>query len=598
VEQVSPSSNDVGDVQGPSQRGRIAHQPLSVPERERLARLSIARLSPSELLETWRLVVSTPDSSFAAGRVVAGSIAFQALNTLIVQSWIEQLTTADDFGTTQPSAWPGELREWVAAAFSMPEIGAAALDSDAGRPAVTPRSPSVDEVTSALFCFLCGRNATPDEQTRVRNRLSQGDDWSALIPAPADNADADPRSGGAEPSDLLLLSILCGSIVGRGIHPREGAGWLAALDKQNLDRPSVVEGLVRAGLDERLNLQGKDEGDSCTLMGSDVSVSVSDWESRIRLDCSNAPPVEPAGTRTRFHLVRKRARLVTAIASLYRGGAYIEHFLENITTQTIFTDACELIIVDAASPDGEATIIERYIARHPNIRLLRLDRRIGIYEAWNLAIAEARGEYLTNTNVDDVRRHDSLELQAATLEALPGIDVVYQDVLYALSPNVSYELASRVGLKSRLPLVGHTTLLSSNPPHNAPMWRRRLHDELGCFNTAYSSAADLEFWFRCVSAGKTFFKLDDPHVVYYHNPEGASTRSDSPGTREAREIGSAYAKVLLDLPEFANRKEFDRVFMGGVPTDEARYSDDRRAALKQRLRQVARRCKYPGKGTI
>ena len=51
--------------------------------------------------------------------------------------------------------------------------------------------------------------------------------------------------------------------------------------------------------------------------------------------------------------------VVSAIASLYKGGRYIEQFLENITTQTIF-DRSELIIIDADSPEGEEQTIEKY----------------------------------------------------------------------------------------------------------------------------------------------------------------------------------------------------------------------------------------------
>ncbi len=61
------------------------------------------------------------------------------------------------------------------------------------------------------------------------------------------------------------------------------------------------------------------------------------------------------------------------------------------------------------------------------------------------------------------------------------------------------------------------------------MWRRRLHDELGLFDTRYRSAGDYEFWLRCAAAGKVFHRVADPHVVYYQNPQGYSTRADTTG---------------------------------------------------------------------
>ena len=48
---------------------------------------------------------------------------------------------------------------------------------------------------------------------------------------------------------------------------------------------------------------------------------------------------------------------ISIITSLYKGGEYIKGFLEDIVNQTIFKDKCELIIIDANSPDNEKDII-------------------------------------------------------------------------------------------------------------------------------------------------------------------------------------------------------------------------------------------------
>jgi glycosyltransferase involved in cell wall biosynthesis len=239
--------------------------------------------------------------------------------------------------------------------------------------------------------------------------------------------------------------------------------------------------------------------------------------------------------------------LVTVIASVYEGGRFIETFMQNVCSQSIFRDWCELIVIDAASPEGEGEVIRRWMADFPNIRYFRTPQRIGIYEAWNLCIRDARGEFLTNANVDDLRRHDSLEIQAATLEAMPAVDVVYQDVHYALEPCHSFERVAAFNFRSYLPQVTPAVMLSFNPPHNAPMWRRSLHDQLGPFDTRYRSAGDYEFWLRCAVAGKVLHRVADPHVVYYQNPKGVSTRAETTGHSETSEITALYSRLLLGL---------------------------------------------------
>ena len=101
---------------------------------------------------------------------------------------------------------------------------------------------------------------------------------------------------------------------------------------------------------------------------------------------------------------------ISIITSLYKGGAYIKGFLEDIVNQTIFEEKCELIIVDANSPDNEKDIILEYQKKYPNIVYSRLDKDPGIYACWNTAIEMSRGQFLTNANVDDRKSVKSLEI--------------------------------------------------------------------------------------------------------------------------------------------------------------------------------------------
>jgi glycosyltransferase involved in cell wall biosynthesis len=245
---------------------------------------------------------------------------------------------------------------------------------------------------------------------------------------------------------------------------------------------------------------------------------------------------------------------VSVITSLFEGGKYIENFLASIASQTIF-DMCEVIIVDANSPQGEHELIGRYAAQFPQIVYLRLPYKAPIYTAWNLAIKRARGRYLTNANVDDLRRADSFELQAAALDSLPFVDVVYQDVIYSFEP-LPYEQASVVGISTRLPLATPHTIMEFNCPHNAPMWRRRLHKDIGLFDDTMRSAADWDFWIRALIAGKTFYKLNDPHVVYYVNPDGASTRPDTTASDEEMKISKRLFRQAIPRASIESLADF------------------------------------------
>jgi hypothetical protein len=207
-------------------------------------------------------------------------------------------------------------------------------------------------------------------------------------------------------------------------------------------------------------------------------------------------------------------------------------------------------------------------------------------------VAEARGEYLTCTNVDDLRRSDSFELQAATLDALPFADVVYQDFFYTFDPALTFEEVASFGYRSCLPQVSRYALLACNPPHNAPMWRRRLHDELGLFDTSYESAGDFDFWMRCVAAGKTFFKLNDPHVAYYQNPEGISTRAGTRGFSETKAVHRRRDREIVSELLVMPIAQFRERLLHLLPATSEDGDPDRARLCQRALNECARRIKH------
>lgn len=234
---------------------------------------------------------------------------------------------------------------------------------------------------------------------------------------------------------------------------------------------------------------------------------------------------------------------VAIINSLYKGRKYIKYFIENMVNQTIFPE-CQLIIIDAQSPENEKEIIEQYCLKFPNIKYIRSEEKIRIYDAWNFAINHSDTEFITNANVDDLHRKDALELKVKALRDNPDVDVAYSDVYYSFIPNFPFEKVAKCGLKSNLPIANKDNLMLFNSPHNAPLWRRSVHEKIGFFNNKYQSAADYEFWLRAVFSGVKFTKISQPVTLYYNNPHGISTDKDSLSIKEGEEIVEFYEELL------------------------------------------------------
>jgi GT2 family glycosyltransferase len=232
------------------------------------------------------------------------------------------------------------------------------------------------------------------------------------------------------------------------------------------------------------------------------------------------------------------------LSSLYRSIDYLDAYLGNLAEQTVFAE-CDVCIVSVDPIDAERELIHTFADTFANVSVHLSDKRIGIYEAWNIAAAMSDAPYLTNANADDLRSCRSLEVQIAGLHQNPHVDVVFQDMYLTLDPSLNWEQIVAMGLRTDFLEATLPNLLSGlNVPHCGPMWRRSLHDELGGFDESFESAADWEFWIRCAAAGKTFLKLDEPTVVYFINGDGVSRRKDGPGYTEPALVLERYRHLL------------------------------------------------------
>ncbi|MET3442091.1 GT2 family glycosyltransferase [Variovorax paradoxus] len=468
---------------------------------------------------------------------------------------------------------------------------------------------SIEALVIRIYELALHRTPSLDERVHWTNAVVRGQmSVAGLVNAVSTSPEA--KQLGA-PGRLLpdvpngkLIQFAYDSILGRGAMAAEIANWDHRISQQHLGRDVILTSLFIQRANEVLGKQGPVfNPDVCDVMGTGKLINVKDWQKRAD---AIAEPVEEIKIKAYRSLAFPRNSneiLVSAVASLYRGGDYIEQFMENITSQTIFSACCELIIIDADSPENEYEVISSYMKRFPNIVYHRASTRIGIYEAWNLGVKMARGKYITNTNLDDLRRHDSFERQVEILEKFPFVDVAYQDFYYSFDGKASIAKTAAVGVKSDVPVVTPYNLMRSNSPHNAPMWRRSIHDDVGFFDASYRSAGDYDFWLRCVGAGKVFYKINDPHVVYFVNPEGLSTQPNTRGHEEGKQVTQLHGRTLISPRLLCSDEDFlaeaSRAVGASIEVSESeRGTEDWRYAASQRamrLCSIASRKNTPAK---
>lgn len=204
---------------------------------------------------------------------------------------------------------------------------------------------------------------------------------------------------------------------------------------------------------------------------------------------------------------------------------FIGEFLKDITRQDFFNEACELILINPHCVGLDENIINEYVKNFPNIVYVKLPYDPGVYGVWNMGIKIARGEYVANANLDDRRNPESLKNQSQALDENPDVDLVYSDYLITYNPNETFENNNYRWVVSGPEFSAPNMHLCLPGPQ--PLWRKSMHEKYGYFDDTFFSSADWKMWLQAVSKGAVFKKVHGLSGLYYLNPKGVSTDSES-----------------------------------------------------------------------
>ncbi|GIJ30256.1 glycosyl transferase [Micromonospora qiuiae] len=105
--------------------------------------------------------------------------------------------------------------------------------------------------------------------------------------------------------------------------------------------------------------------------------------------------------------------LISFVVPAFRVQGYLRECLDSILGQPVAD--IEVIGVDDCSPDASGDILDEYAARDDRVRVVRLDRNVGLGPARNAGLDQAVGEYVWFVDGDDWLAPDCLTEVAARL---------------------------------------------------------------------------------------------------------------------------------------------------------------------------------------
>ncbi|MFN8250451.1 MAG: glycosyltransferase [Ferruginibacter sp.] len=100
--------------------------------------------------------------------------------------------------------------------------------------------------------------------------------------------------------------------------------------------------------------------------------------------------------------------LVSIAMCTYNGAKYLAQQLDSLLAQTY--PAIEIVITDDASTDDTVQILQRYAAKHSNIRFVVNEKNIGYNKNFEKAIGLCNGAYIAISDQDDIWEREKIEI--------------------------------------------------------------------------------------------------------------------------------------------------------------------------------------------
>ena len=215
---------------------------------------------------------------------------------------------------------------------------------------------------------------------------------------------------------------------------------------------------------------------------------------------------------------------------------------ELMDTLPLEDKSIEVIVVDNASKEDEATIIEQH---YPQVRVIRSQKNIGFAGGNNLGIKAAKGKYLFFINNDTLLevRGKRLEVREMfqplidRLESSPKVGVVCPKIRFSWGDNpiqfAGYTPLSRITMRNRAIGCSESDQGQYNTAHPTPyahgaamMVKREVIDKAGLMPECYFLYYEELDWSMMIRrAGYDIWY--DPIVTVYHK-ESQTTGQQSP----------------------------------------------------------------------
>jgi glycosyltransferase involved in cell wall biosynthesis len=234
--------------------------------------------------------------------------------------------------------------------------------------------------------------------------------------------------------------------------------------------------------------------------------------------------------------------MLTLITATLNAARYIEQAFASVPVGGSI--AIQHIVIDGGSTDATLDICRHF----PAVATV-VEPGCSIYEAWNIGIGRARGDWVMFLNADDELADGVAEVVAACFARRPDAAIVAgrAEMIDRAKP-VAPPLVLVAAPSGRLDV---DQLALGVPAINAMAFRRSLFDQQGRFDTVYRIAGDRAFLLRlALGAAPPAVATVDAVLYRYYSHSGSLTlqRSLEQRLRIARDHIPLASRLLSEHP--------------------------------------------------
>ncbi|AFY54117.1 putative glycosyltransferase [Rivularia sp. PCC 7116] len=197
---------------------------------------------------------------------------------------------------------------------------------------------------------------------------------------------------------------------------------------------------------------------------------------------------------------------ISVIIPVFNGEKTIKETIYSILNQT-FQDI-EVIISDDGSTDSTLEVVRNI--SDSRIKILSYPNA-GVSASRNRGIYEAKGEYISFIDADDLWTPDKLELQWQALENNSQAAVAYSWTDYISESGQFIKSGRRI--KANGDVFSKLLVINFLENGSNPLIRKEALEKVGSFDESLSSSEDIDLWLK-LSIDYEFVCIEKPQIFY------------------------------------------------------------------------------------